>query len=93
MGLIEQFGKFRKELRPGLHYYNPLTEGIRAIELKTKVMDMPNQVVYTKDNISVVIDTALFYRITDVYRATYIVKDVTRSVAEMTYVTMRAVCG
>ena len=44
-------------------------------------MDMPNQVVYTKDNISVTIDTALFYRIIDVYRATYTVKDVAKSVA------------
>ena len=56
-------------------------------------MDMPNQVVYTKDNISVLIDTALFYRVTDVYRATYIVKDIARSVAEMTFVTMRTICG
>jgi len=56
-------------------------------------MDMPNQIVYTKDNISVAIDTALFYRLTDAYKATYIVRDIARSVAEMTFVTMRTICG
>ncbi len=56
-------------------------------------MDMPNQTVYTKDNICVVIDTAIFYRIIHAYRATYRVKDVIRSLAEMTFVTMRTVCG
>lgn len=56
-------------------------------------MNMPNQIVYTKDNISVDIDTALFYRIIDAYKAIYIVKDVVRSLAEMTFVTMRTICG
>lgn len=54
---------------------------------------MRNQIVYTKDNISVDIDTTLFYRIVDAYKATYIVKDILRSVTEMTYVTMRTICG
>lgn len=54
---------------------------------------MRNQIIYTKDNISVNIDTSLFYRIVDAYKATYIVKDVLESVCQMTYVTMRTVCG
>lgn len=49
--------------------------------------------VYTKDNISVDIDTTLFYRIVDAFKATYIVKDVVQSVSELTYVTMRTICG
>ena len=61
--------------------------------MKTKVIDMPNQIVYTKDNISVDIDTAVFYRVIDAYRATYRVKDLARSLAEMTFVTMRTICG
>ena len=63
------------------------------VDMKTRVIDMKNQVVYTKDNISVDIDTSLFYRITDAYKATYIVKDIVESVSQMTYVTMRTVCG
>jgi len=90
---MEEFGKYKEILEPGLHYYNPLTESIRTVELKTRVIDMRNQIVYTKDNISVNIDTSLFYRIVDAYKATYIVKDVVESVCQMTYVTMRTICG
>ena len=42
---------------------------------------MRNQIVYTKDNISVDIDTAVFYRIIDVYKSTYIVRDIAQSLA------------
>jgi regulator of protease activity HflC (stomatin/prohibitin superfamily) len=61
--------------------------------MKTKVIDMPHQVVYTKDNISVDIDTTIFYRVIDAVKSTYRVKDLTRSLAEMAFVTMRTVCG
>lgn len=57
------------------------------------MIDMRNQIVYTKDNISVDIDTAIFYRIIDVYKASYIVKDIVQSLSEMTFVTMRAISG
>jgi regulator of protease activity HflC (stomatin/prohibitin superfamily) len=54
---------------------------------------MPKQSVYTKDNMSVFIDTALFFRITDTYKATYIVKDILASLMQMTFVTLRTICG
>jgi len=54
---------------------------------------MPQQSVYTKDNMSVFIDTALFYRIVDPYKATYIVKDLVASLVQITYVTLRTICG
>lgn len=56
-------------------------------------MIMPQQSVYTKDNMSVFIDTALFYRIVDPYKATYIVKDLVSSLLQITYVTLRTICG
>lgn len=93
VGLIEKFGRFKAQLQPGLHYYNPCTENIRNVQLKTRVMDMRNQIVYTKDNISVDIDTSIFYRILNAYKATYVVKDIVRSLTELIFVTMRTICG
>lgn len=54
---------------------------------------MAKQSVYTKDNMSVYIDTALFYRVIDPFKSTYIVKDVLASIMQLTYVTLRTVCG
>ena len=93
VGFKEEFGRYKDIVDAGLHYYNPITENIRMVDMKTKVIDMRNQVIYTKDNISVDIDTSLFYRIVDAYKATYVVKDVVQSVTQMTYVTMRTICG
>ena len=54
---------------------------------------MPHQSVYTKDNMSVFIDTVLFFRIIDPYKATYVVKDLVSSLMQITFVTLRTICG
>ena len=54
---------------------------------------MHRQSIYSQDNMSVNIDAALFYCITDPFKATYIVKDVLASVIQLTFVTLRTVCG
>ena len=42
---------------------------------------------------SVFIDTALFYRVVDPFRATYVVRDILASIMQLTFVTLRTVCG
>lgn len=54
---------------------------------------MPRQSVYTKDNMTVFIDTSLFFRVVDPFKATYIVKDIISSLLQITFVTLRVVCG
>ena len=93
IGMLEHFGKFKQECSPGLNYYNPLVEKIVEVTLKTTTVNMPKQSIYTKDNMSVAIDTCLFYRITDPFKATYIVKDILASIMQLTFVTLRTVCG
>lgn len=54
---------------------------------------MQKQSIYTKDNMSVFIDTALFYRIVNPFKSTYIVTDVLASIMQLTFVTLRTICG
>ena len=54
---------------------------------------MQKQSIYTKDNMSVFIDTALFYRVVNPFKATYIVTDVLASIMQLTFVTLRTICG
>lgn len=61
--------------------------------MQTKIVDMNKQSVYTKDNMSLALDTSLFYRIVDPFKATYVVKDVLASIIQLTFVTLRTVCG
>lgn len=59
----------------------------------TRVINMPQQSVYTKDNMCVFIDTCLFFRVVDPFKVTYIVKDIMSSLMQITFVTLRTICG
>ena len=89
-----------KTLDPGLHYVNPCTESMTTISLLTtylyilcRVMDLQRQLILTKDNITVNIDTCVYYRIVDPKIAYYTIANIMLSVAEVTYATLRTICG
>ena len=56
-------------------------------------MDLDRQLILTKDNITVNIDTCVYYRILDARAAYYTLENITASVAEVTYATLRTFCG
>ncbi|KAJ3343273.1 hypothetical protein HDU93_009259 [Gonapodya sp. JEL0774] len=57
VGLIQRFGKYYRAVDPGLYYINLFTENLIAIDIKVQVEDIPRQVVMTKDNVTVTIDS------------------------------------
>ena len=58
-----------------------------------RVLDLDRQLILTKDNITVNIDTCVYYRIIDPRIATYRIANIVMSVAEVTYATLRTICG
>jgi erythrocyte band 7 integral membrane protein len=70
-----------------------MTSSIKTVSLRTRTIDMPHQTVYTKDNMSVFIDTTLFFRVIDPYKVTYHVQDIMSSLFQLTIVTLRTICG
>lgn len=58
-----------------------------------RVLDLERQLILTKDNITVNIDTCVYYRIVDPKVAFYTIANITLSVAEVTYATLRTICG
>lgn len=56
-------------------------------------MDLDRQLILTKDNITVNIDTSVYYRVVDPKIAYYTVESIMQSVAEVTYATLRTICG
>ncbi|KAM3127835.1 hypothetical protein pb186bvf_020066 [Paramecium bursaria] len=104
VGLVEKFGKYARTLQPGLNQINPCTEQVTSVDLRTRVLDLERQVILTKDNISVNIDTCMYYRILgnlkqqhflqkDPVRASYRVQRLQQSVKDMTYAALRQVSG
>ena len=70
-GILQRFGKFLKVLPPSINIINPMTDSVVLIDLKTKVATMPRQPVITKDNITLQIQTAVYYRVVDSFKVAY----------------------
>lgn len=56
-------------------------------------MDLDRQLILTKDNITVNIDTCVYYRIVDAQVAYYTIANIKQAVSEVTYATLRTICG
>ncbi|KXS09418.1 hypothetical protein M427DRAFT_105417 [Gonapodya prolifera JEL478] len=93
VGLIQRFGKYYRAVDPGLYYINPFTESLTAIDIKVQVEDIPRQVVMTKDNVTVTIDSVLYWKVVDPYAAAFLVANVRGALVERTQTTLRQVIG
>ena len=70
--IIERLGKYHKIADAGLTIIIPFFDHVRSVvSLKQQTMDIPPQGVITKDNVTITIDTVVFYKITDPAKAVY----------------------
>ena len=93
VGIIEHLGKVKCTIDPGFHIINPIMEKCRRVIMKELTMDVPPQNVITKDNVTISIDTVVFYRITDPIKAVYAINDLRRSIQYMAQTTVRNIVG
>ena len=70
--VIERVGKFHKVASAGLNFIFPFVDRVRAIvNMKQQTMDVPPQQVITKDNVTITIDTVVFFQIMDPVKSVY----------------------
>ncbi|KAF7724000.1 hypothetical protein EC973_001460 [Apophysomyces ossiformis] len=93
VGLITRFGKFYKCADPGLVKINPFTENVHRVDVKMQIVEIPQQVIMTKDNVNVKIDSVLYWHIVDPYQSEFGVSDVRRALVERTQTTLRHILG
>ncbi|OBU17851.1 stomatin 2 [Photobacterium aquimaris] len=92
--LIERFGKYRSTKEAGLNFLIPFIDSISAKRsLKETAVDVPSQSAITKDNISLVVDGVLYFRVLEPYKATYGVDDYRFAVTQLAQTTMRSELG
>jgi len=77
----------------GLQYFNPFTDKIHVIDMKTNIINLSRQKALTRDNIEVDIDAAVYYNIKIPRKTYYSVSNISKSVEELTFSTLRSVCG
>jgi regulator of protease activity HflC (stomatin/prohibitin superfamily) len=92
--VIERLGKFHSVLNPGLNFVVPFLDSVRSkIDLRERVVSFPPQPVITEDNLTVNIDTVIFFQVTSPRDATYEISDYIQAVEQLTVTTLRNVVG
>ena len=92
--IVERIGKYRGTLDVGFHLIIPFFEKVvKKVSLKEHVVDFKPQPVITKDNVTIQIDTVVFYQITDAKLYTYGVSNPMAAIENLTATTLRNIIG
>ena len=92
--IVERLGKYHGTLGAGPQIIVPFIDKIRAkVDLREQIKDVPPQSVITKDNVTIRIDTVVFYQITDARKAIYEIQNLSVAVQNLTTTAMRDVVG
>lgn len=92
--VVERLGAYKCTWDTGLHVKIPFIERVaKIVSLKEKVADFPPQPVITKDNVTMQIDTVVFYQITDPKLFTYGVEQPVPAIENLTATTLRNIIG
>ncbi len=92
--ILERLGAYKETWEVGLHFKIPLIDKIsNRVSIKEKVLDFPPQPVITKDNVTMQIDTVIYFTITDPKLYTYGVERPMMAIENLTATTLRNIIG
>ncbi|KAG7660633.1 uncharacterized protein J8A68_005899 [[Candida] subhashii] len=93
VGLVQTFGRLSRVVEPGLNYVNTWSETLTRVSIKINIREIPAQKCFTKDNVSVIITSVVYYNIIDPPKAVYSIADIHEAIMERTQTTLRDVIG
>lgn len=103
--MIERLGKFDRLATSGLNvitpfldrprgvYWSGMRAGMTQIDLREQFTDLPPQPVITRDNVTILVDSIIYWQITDPIKAVYEVNDLVGGIIQLTVTAMRNVIG
>ena len=92
--VVERLGAYQTTWNVGLHFKIPFIERVaKVVSLKEQVVDFPPQPVITKDNVTMQIDTVIYFQITDPKMYTYGVEHPLTAIENLTATTLRNIIG
>jgi len=103
--LIERLGRFNRVASSGLNILVPFLDkaravywtnsrgGVTSIDLREQYIDLPPQPVITRDNVTIHVDSVVYWQVTDPIKAVYEMNDLVGGIVQLTITGMRAVMG
>jgi len=93
-GIVERLGRYSRTLDAGLAIVVPYVDRVKPLlDLREQVVSFPPQPVITEDNLTVNIDTVIYYQVTDPKAATYEINNYIAGIEQLTVTTLRNVAG
>jgi regulator of protease activity HflC (stomatin/prohibitin superfamily) len=92
-GIVEQLGKYKQTVDPGLRIIVPFVQTMRLVDMREQVVDVPPQEVITSDNVVVSVDAVIYYEPTDPKRLVYNVANFMMAVTKLAQTNLRNVIG
>lgn len=92
-GVKFTLGKFTNIMKPGINLVIPIFQSYRKVDIRTKVIDVPEQEAITKDNISVKINAVVYFKLFDASKAIIEIENYYNAVGQIAQTTMRNIVG
>jgi len=92
-GVVLTMGKFTGVRGPGWSIIVPVFQSMKKVDMRVKAVDVPDQKVITKDNVSASINAVIYYKVADAAKATLEVENFYHAVSQLAQTTMRNIVG
>ena len=92
-GMVERLGKFQRILDPGLNIVVPFFDTVIKVDMREVVLDVPPQMVITKDNVNVEVDAVIYAQVTDPFRSRYEIANYILAATKLAQTNLRNVIG
>ena len=94
VGIVQRMGRYQRTIGPGVHLLVPMLDRVAmVVDMKETVQVFASQPVITEDNVTIGIDTVVYYQVTDAVKARYEVANVLQAMEQLTITTLRNVVG
>ncbi|MEM8922306.1 MAG: SPFH domain-containing protein [Actinomycetota bacterium] len=92
-GVVEQLGRYKGTVQPGLRIIYPLVQRLQRVDMREQVIDVPPQEVITEDNVAVSVDAVVYFEPTDPQRLMYNISNFVLAVTKLAQTNLRNVIG
>lgn len=92
-GLVMRLGKYRATVGPGLTFLMPFIEDLIAVDMREKVINVEPQKVITKDNVSVIVDAVVYYKVIDPVKAEFEIQNFAYACTTLAQTNLRNLIG
>ena len=92
-GVVFMLGRFWKVKGPGMIIVLPMIQTMERVDLRTRVMDVPEQDVISRDNVSVRVNAVVYFRVIDAQKSIIQVEDFMAATSQLAQTTLRSVLG